>query len=100
MKYDTECGRKVMSYTWDSDEDDIHDRDYDVAALANNLSQAFRYNVYDNDEGEEGNETLDRDDEKLSLWFAGFKGDRPFVDSRYYLHMWSITAVNALTFGP
>ena len=37
----------------DSDEDDIHDRDYDVAALANNLSQAFRYNIYDNDEGEE-----------------------------------------------
>lgn len=37
----------------DSDEDDIHDRDYDVAALANNLSQAFRYNIYDNEDGEE-----------------------------------------------
>lgn len=37
----------------DSDEDDIHDRDYDVAALANNLSQAFRYNIYDNEESED-----------------------------------------------
>ncbi|XP_022877710.1 uncharacterized protein LOC111395796 isoform X1 [Olea europaea var. sylvestris] len=31
--------------TRESDEDDVHDRDYDVAALANNLSQAFRYNA-------------------------------------------------------
>ncbi|PWA99812.1 hypothetical protein CTI12_AA003200 [Artemisia annua] len=59
------CGRPTALHdrNRDSDDDDIHDRDYDVAALANNLSQAFRYNVYDNDEGEEGNETLDRDDE-------------------------------------
>ena len=34
----------------DSDEED---KDYDVAALANNLSQAFRYQTYDNgDNGE------------------------------------------------
>ena len=26
----------------DSDDEDLHDRDYDVAALANYLSQAFR----------------------------------------------------------
>lgn len=37
----------------DSDEEDVHDRDYDVAALANNLSQAFRYTIYDNDDAEE-----------------------------------------------
>lgn len=34
----------------DSDEEDFRDRDYDVAALASNLSQAFRYGIYtDND---------------------------------------------------
>jgi len=37
----------------DSDEDDYQDRDYDVAALANNLSQAFRYGIYNNDDIEE-----------------------------------------------
>ncbi|MFS7915922.1 putative SIT4 phosphatase-associated protein family [Helianthus anomalus] len=56
------CGRPSALHdrNRDSDEDDIHDTDYDVAALANNLSQAFRYSIYDNDEG---NENLDRDDE-------------------------------------
>lgn len=39
--------------TRESDEEDVHDRDYDVAALANNLSQAFRYTIYDNDDAEE-----------------------------------------------
>lgn len=39
--------------TRDSDEEDLHDRDYDVAALANNLSQAFRYSIYDNEDTEE-----------------------------------------------
>ncbi|KAK2980557.1 hypothetical protein RJ640_006050 [Escallonia rubra] len=60
------CGRPtaLQDRTRDSDEDDIHDRDYDVAALANNLSQAFRYNIYDNEDNEEGNGTLDRDDEE------------------------------------
>ncbi|XP_024970030.1 serine/threonine-protein phosphatase 6 regulatory subunit 3-like isoform X2 [Cynara cardunculus var. scolymus] len=59
------CGRPsaLQERGRDSDEDDIHDRDYDVAALANNLSQAFRYNIYDNEEGEEGHGTLNRDDE-------------------------------------
>ncbi|CAI9268493.1 unnamed protein product [Lactuca saligna] len=61
------CGRptSIHDRNRDSDEDDIHhDRDYDVTALANNLSQAFRYNVYDNEEGEEGHGTLGRDDEE------------------------------------
>jgi hypothetical protein len=39
----------------DSDDDDLHDRDYDVAALANNLSQAFRYKIYGNEDAEEVN---------------------------------------------
>ncbi|KAM7502145.1 hypothetical protein LguiB_001049 [Lonicera macranthoides] len=39
------CGQPtpMQDRTRESDKDDIHDRDYDIAALANNLSQAFRY---------------------------------------------------------
>lgn len=40
----------LQDRTRDSDEED---RDYDVAALANNLSQAFRYKIYGNDDNEE-----------------------------------------------
>ncbi|KAH6827993.1 SIT4 phosphatase-associated family protein [Perilla frutescens var. hirtella] len=60
------CGRPTALHdrTRDSDEEDVHDRDYDVAALANNLSQAFRYSIYDNDDAE-GNGALDRDDEDV-----------------------------------
>lgn len=49
------CSRPtaLQDRTRDSDEEDVHDRDYDVAALANNLSQAFRYTIYDNDDNEE-----------------------------------------------
>ncbi|KAL9998694.1 putative SIT4 phosphatase-associated protein family [Helianthus debilis subsp. tardiflorus] len=58
------CGRPsaLHSRSRDSDEDD---RDYDVAALANNLGQAFRYNLYDNDESQEGPDTVNRDDEDI-----------------------------------
>ncbi|CAI9770812.1 unnamed protein product [Fraxinus pennsylvanica] len=58
------CGRPtaLQDRTRESDEDDVHDRDYDVAALANNLSQGFRYNAYDNDDTE-GNRSLERVDE-------------------------------------
>ncbi|XP_024982545.1 serine/threonine-protein phosphatase 6 regulatory subunit 3-like isoform X2 [Cynara cardunculus var. scolymus] len=66
------CGRptSIHDRNRDSDEDDIHhDRDYDVAALANNLSQAFRYNMYENEEGEEGRETIGRDDEMQEGYF-------------------------------
>nr|GMD17582.1 serine/threonine-protein phosphatase 6 regulatory subunit 3-like isoform X1 [Ipomoea batatas] len=64
------CGRPtaLQDRTRDSDEEDVHDRDYDVAALANNLSQAFRYTIYDNDDAEEvmsGHGALDRDDEDV-----------------------------------
>ncbi|XP_047321488.1 serine/threonine-protein phosphatase 6 regulatory subunit 3-like [Impatiens glandulifera] len=63
------CGRPIafQDRAKDSDEDDMHDRDYDVADLANNLSQAFRYNVYDNEDAEEGNGDLDHDDEDVYL---------------------------------
>lgn len=33
--------------TRDSDDDEVHDRDYDLAGLANNLNQ-FRYNMQEN----------------------------------------------------
>ncbi|XP_075521909.1 uncharacterized protein LOC142555118 isoform X2 [Primulina tabacum] len=59
------CGRPTALHNrnGDSDEEDVHDRDYDVAALANNLSQAFRYTMYDDDA--EGYGSLDRDDEDV-----------------------------------
>ncbi|GJT37806.1 RNA-directed DNA polymerase, eukaryota, reverse transcriptase zinc-binding domain protein [Tanacetum coccineum] len=47
----------------DSDDDDYQDRDYDVSALANNLSQAFRYGISENDDNIEASGSLDRDDE-------------------------------------
>ncbi|XP_039004245.1 serine/threonine-protein phosphatase 6 regulatory subunit 3-like isoform X2 [Hibiscus syriacus] len=58
------CGRltTLQDRTRDSDEDDLHDRDYDVAALANNLSQAFKYRINGNDDNEE-RDALERDDE-------------------------------------
>ncbi|KAK8543461.1 hypothetical protein V6N13_136029 [Hibiscus sabdariffa] len=59
------CGRptSLQDRTRDSDEDDIHDKDYDVAALANNLSQAFKYKIYGNDNKDHG--ALDRDDDDV-----------------------------------
>ncbi|GJY08679.1 serine/threonine-protein phosphatase 6 regulatory subunit 3-like protein [Tanacetum coccineum] len=47
----------------DSDDDDYQDRDYDVSALANNLSQAFRYGISENDDNIEASGSLERDDE-------------------------------------
>ncbi|KAL8115512.1 uncharacterized protein LOC141668383 [Apium graveolens] len=63
--YHWACGRPTALHdrTRDSDDDDIQDRDYDVAALANNLSQAFRYSIYDNNDSEEGQRVLDHDEE-------------------------------------
>uniref|UniRef100_M4DQ73 SIT4 phosphatase-associated family protein n=1 Tax=Brassica campestris TaxID=3711 RepID=M4DQ73_BRACM len=56
------CGRPttIQDRTRDSDEED---KDYDVAALANNLSQAFTYKMYGNDDNEEDHNALDRDDD-------------------------------------
>ncbi|XP_056861341.1 uncharacterized protein LOC130509424 [Raphanus sativus] len=58
------CGRPttVQDRTRDSDEED---KDYDVAALANNLSQAFTYKMYGNDDNEEDHNALDRDDDDV-----------------------------------
>ncbi|XVF86141.1 hypothetical protein PTKIN_Ptkin18bG0016500 [Pterospermum kingtungense] len=53
--YQWVCGRPtaLQDRNRDSDDDDYQDRDYDVAALANNLSQAFRYGIYSNDDMDE-----------------------------------------------
>ncbi|CAA0832289.1 SIT4 phosphatase-associated family protein [Striga hermonthica] len=61
------CGRPtaLQDRTRDSDEDEYQDRDYDVAALANNLSQAFQYGIYNNDDIEEAHGSLERGDEDV-----------------------------------
>ncbi|XP_062012620.1 uncharacterized protein LOC133729152 [Rosa rugosa] len=65
--YQWACGRPTALHdrNRDSDDDDYQDRDYDVAALANNLSQAFRYGLYSNDDLDEGQGSLERDDEDV-----------------------------------
>ncbi|XP_064995872.1 uncharacterized protein LOC135631829 isoform X2 [Musa acuminata AAA Group] len=49
------CGRPttLQERTRDSDEDELHDRDYDIRALVNNTNHAFRYHVYENDNVDE-----------------------------------------------
>ncbi|KAJ8559587.1 hypothetical protein K7X08_003645 [Anisodus acutangulus] len=65
------CGRPTaLDRTRDSDEEDAHHRDYDVAALANNLSQAFQYTIYENNGAEEDQGALDRDDEQFVCNFG------------------------------
>ncbi|XP_004291712.1 PREDICTED: serine/threonine-protein phosphatase 6 regulatory subunit 3 isoform X1 [Fragaria vesca subsp. vesca] len=61
------CGRPtaLQDRTRDSDDEEMTDRDYDVAELANNLSQAFRYKIYGNEDAGEDHGTLDRDDEDV-----------------------------------
>ncbi|KAI4343093.1 hypothetical protein MLD38_027636 [Melastoma candidum] len=65
--YQWACGRPtaLQDRTKDSDDDDYQDRDYDVAALANNLSQAFRYGIYTQEEIDEPHGSLERDDEDV-----------------------------------
>ncbi|GMI92008.1 hypothetical protein like AT1G30470 [Hibiscus trionum] len=61
------CGRPTALHdrNRDSDDDDYQDRDYDVAALANNLSQGFRYGIYSNDDIEQVHGSVERDDEDV-----------------------------------
>ncbi|RWR85822.1 serine/threonine-protein phosphatase 6 regulatory subunit 2 [Cinnamomum micranthum f. kanehirae] len=65
--YQWACGRPTALHdrTRDSDEEDIRDRDYDVAALANNLSLAFQYGVSNNENIQEAHGSLERDDEDV-----------------------------------
>ncbi|KAG9445597.1 hypothetical protein H6P81_011725 [Aristolochia fimbriata] len=62
------CGRPSALHdrTRDSDDEELHDRDYDASALADHISNAFRYNnMYDNEDGEEVHGSLERDDEDV-----------------------------------
>ncbi|KVI00718.1 Armadillo-type fold [Cynara cardunculus var. scolymus] len=62
------CGRPTAFHDRgrDSEDDDYHqDKDYDVAVLANNLSQAFRYGICENDDNKEANSSLERDNEDI-----------------------------------
>ncbi|KAI4368771.1 hypothetical protein MLD38_017286 [Melastoma candidum] len=67
--YRWSCGRPtaLRDRTKDSDEDDLHDKDYDVAVLANNLCQASRYKLYGNDGAEEMQDDggIDKDHEDV-----------------------------------
>ncbi|KAK4763314.1 hypothetical protein SAY86_009082 [Trapa natans] len=66
--YHWACGRPttLLDRAKDSDDDDLHDRDFEVATLANNLSQAFSYKIYGNEETEE-DRTIDRDDDDVYI---------------------------------
>ncbi|KAJ3693572.1 hypothetical protein LUZ60_009052 [Juncus effusus] len=65
--YQWACGRPTSLHDRgrESDEEDFRDRDYDVAALANNLSQAFRYGIYNDNNDDEAQATVERDDEDV-----------------------------------
>lgn len=65
--YNWACGRPNSFHdrVRDSDDEDFRDRDYDVATLASNLSQAFRYNMYGSDDIEEVQGSVDRDNEDV-----------------------------------
>ncbi|KAJ4970638.1 hypothetical protein NE237_003737 [Protea cynaroides] len=59
------CGRPtaLLDRTRDSDEEELNDRDYDVTALANNISQTLRYNMFEHEDTEEVNGSLERDED-------------------------------------
>ncbi|KAL2593674.1 hypothetical protein AAZV13_12G143100 [Glycine max] len=92
------CGRPtaLQDRMRDSDDDELHDRDYDVAALANNLNQAFRYKIYGNEDNEEERGNLDRDDEDVyfdndsaqvvisSLRLSDDQGSSLFTNSNWF----------------
>lgn len=65
--YNWACGRptSLQDRARDSDDEDFRDRDYDVATLATNLNQAFRYNIYGTDDIEEAHGSVERDDEDV-----------------------------------
>eukprot|EP00268_Persea_americana_P025305 TRINITY_DN2466_c0_g1_i5.p1 TRINITY_DN2466_c0_g1~~TRINITY_DN2466_c0_g1_i5.p1 ORF type:complete len:124 (-),score=19.23 TRINITY_DN2466_c0_g1_i5:169-540(-) len=76
------CGRPTSLHerTRDSDEDEFQDRDYDVAALANSLSEAFRYSMYEDVEEVHGSlEEVDEVNFQLFLYI--------------YLHFYTQTVV-------
>ncbi|XP_039037508.1 serine/threonine-protein phosphatase 6 regulatory subunit 2-like [Hibiscus syriacus] len=63
--YQWACGRPTTLQDRRDSDDDYQDRDYDVTALANNLSQAFQYGIYTKDDTDEVHGSLERDDEDV-----------------------------------
>lgn len=65
--YQWACGRptSMQDRGRDSDDEDFRDRDYDVAALASNLSQAFKYGIYPSEDVDEAQASQERDDEDV-----------------------------------
>lgn len=65
--YQWACGRPttLQDRGRDSDEEDFRDRDYDVAALASNLSQASKYGIYSYEDIDEDQVPHERDDEDV-----------------------------------
>ncbi|XP_074558374.1 uncharacterized protein LOC141814331 isoform X2 [Curcuma longa] len=63
--YQWSCGRPttLQDHVRDSDDDDFRDKDFDVAALASSLSQAFRLDIYANDDIEEAQGSFERDED-------------------------------------
>ncbi|KAI5068013.1 hypothetical protein GOP47_0016358 [Adiantum capillus-veneris] len=61
------CGRPttVRDRPVDSDEDDFREKDYDISSMVSNSREAFRYGMYDNEDGEEGIGIVERDDEDV-----------------------------------
>jgi len=49
----TKGQQHFMKKNRDNDKDDYQNWDYDVAAIANNLSQVLHYGIYNNDDIEE-----------------------------------------------
>uniref|UniRef100_A0A0D9W9L7 Uncharacterized protein n=1 Tax=Leersia perrieri TaxID=77586 RepID=A0A0D9W9L7_9ORYZ len=65
--YQWACGRPttLQDRGRDSDDEDFRDRDYDVAALASNLSQASKYGIYSYEDIDEDQIQHERDDEDV-----------------------------------
>ncbi|KAK8971315.1 hypothetical protein KSP40_PGU015957 [Platanthera guangdongensis] len=65
--YNWACGRptSVHDRVKDSDDEEFRDRDYDVAVLASNLSQAFRFNIHGIEDIEEALGSPERDKEDV-----------------------------------
>ncbi|KAH9308629.1 hypothetical protein KI387_036540, partial [Taxus chinensis] len=70
----------IQERNLDSDDDEFRDRDYDVSALANNLTEAFRNGMFESEGVREVHGTIDRDDEDVF-----FEDESPEVVSSLHL---------------
>ncbi|MCO5608720.1 hypothetical protein L7F22_062935 [Adiantum nelumboides] len=61
------CGRPttVRDRPVDSDEDDFREKDYDISSMVSNSREAFRYGMFDNEDGDEGLGIVERDDDDV-----------------------------------